>query len=84
MKCKICGEKFAGEKKLQTHTCRIHVNNPSKNSLYMKNWYVSSECIRVFCDEKKKEVAILHAHGCSEKTLFTIFIYARVDFGVAQ
>ena len=30
----------------------------------MTNWYMSSECVRVFCDEKKKEVAILHTHEC--------------------
>ena len=30
----------------------------------MKNWYISTECILVFCDDKKKEVAILHTHVC--------------------
>ena len=64
VKCKLCGEKFAGESKLQTHKCRVHVKNPTNSSFYMKNWYVYTECT-VYCGEKKKEVAILHSHECT-------------------
>ena len=67
VKCKLCGEKFAGERKLLTHTFRVHVTNPTNCSFYMKDWYVYTECIRVFCGEKKKEVAILHSHKCTHE-----------------
>ena len=38
--------------------------NPAHNSLYMKNWYSPNECIRVFCESRKKEIAILHSKEC--------------------
>ena len=34
----------------------------------MKNWYVKNECIRVFCNLKKVQLAILHSDECEEKT----------------
>ena len=47
--------------------CRIHVKNPSKESLYMNNWYLKDECIRLFCNHEKKQVAILHIQVCEQK-----------------
>ena len=45
VKCKLCGEKFAGERKILKHTCRVHVTNPSNCSFYMKDWFVYTKCI---------------------------------------
>ena len=67
IKCDTCSEKFHGESKLKSHMCRIHVSNPTCNHLlYMKNWYVKNEYIRVFCNKKKKQVAILHSDYSEE------------------
>ena len=66
VKCDKCNEKVGGEHKLKTHMCRIIVANPTIDSLYMKNWYLPNECIRVFCNEQKKQLAILHSKKCEE------------------
>ena len=62
--CEDCDEKYAGERKLKTHMCRVHVKNPTKNELYMKNWFIKNECIRVFSEKRKKEIAIIHSDLC--------------------
>ena len=81
VKCKLCGEKFAGESKLQTHTCRVHVTNPSNSSFYMKNWYLDTECIRIFCGEKKEKIARLHSHEYTHGNIYCIFfVYHLVYF----
>ena len=69
VKCDACNEKFGGERKLKAHMCRIHVENPTSHidSLYMKNWYIKNECIRLFCKEQNKHVAILHSKECIEE-----------------
>ena len=67
-KCDECGENFANANKLKTHTCRIYVKNPTDGSLYMKNWYIVNECIRVFCDKNMEQVAILHSRKCKKET----------------
>ena len=71
--CDACNEKFAGQKKLNTHMCRIHLKNPSIEFLYMKNWYLKHECIRVFCNSEKKLLAILHSRNCIETNNCTDF-----------
>ena len=66
IKCDQCGEMFGGETKLKTHMCRIPITNPISHNLYMKNWFIANECIRVFCNEKKKQVSILHSKQCDD------------------
>ena len=62
--CSSCDEKFVDLEKLKTHTCRIHIKNPSSEDLYMKNWYVKHSCISVFSVIEKKEVVVLHSSLC--------------------
>ena len=64
VKCDKCNEKFGGDLKFETHMCRIQVTNPTFNSIYMKNWYIQNECIQLFCNEDKKQIAILHSKEC--------------------
>jgi hypothetical protein len=64
VECENCNEKFAGINKLNSHMCRIHVINPSFGDYYMKNWFVKNECIRVFSEQKQKEISILHSELC--------------------
>ena len=30
-------------------------------------WYIKNECIRLFCNEQKKELAILHSKECEDE-----------------
>ena len=62
--CPQCNCTFAGKKKLDNHMCRIHVENPSSRWFYMKDWFIKDKCIRVFDDESKKEVLLLHSEDC--------------------
>ena len=64
--CDICNQKFAGKKRLENHKCRIHVRNPSFGALYMKDWFLKNDCIRIFCENEKCEVSILHSDLCIE------------------
>ena len=52
--CPECNEIFAGEAKLKTYICRVHVTNPSFQNFYMKNWFKKESCISVFCEEQEK------------------------------
>ena len=63
--CTSCAEKFAGENKLKTHMCKIYIENPNSEQLYMKNWVLKDSCIRVFGHKEKKEVALLHCRHCT-------------------
>ena len=47
--------------------CRPHVKNPSWGFLYMKDWFVKNDCVRIFSEQKQKEVAILHSELCVKK-----------------
>ena len=64
IKCDVCDEMFGGERKLKTHICRNHIENPTCGKLYTKSWNSPNECIRVFCNEQKKQLAIIHSKDC--------------------
>ena len=66
--CDDCKEKFAGNAKLKTHICRMHIDNPNSELLYMKNWVVRDTCIRVFSHSEQQEVALLHCKQCTGGT----------------
>ena len=66
--CTSCGEKFAGEAKLKTHMCKIHIENPNSEYLYMKNWVVKDNCIQVYGHKEKKEIALLHCKHCTDES----------------
>ena len=44
----------------------MNVKNPSILDLYMKNWFVRNDCLRVFSENKSKEIAIIHSEVCVE------------------
>ena len=64
--CEHCDENLAGIAKLKKHMCRMNVKNPSILDLYMKNWFVRNDCLRVFSENKSKEIAIIHSEVCVE------------------
>ena len=66
--CPECDNNFVGKKKLEKHTCRIHVTNPTSEQfgLYTKDWYERDKCIRIFDNALKEEVILLHCENCLE------------------
>ena len=70
VKCDHCGETFEGRRKLEKHICRLNIQNPAYIDMYMKNWYVRNDCIRVFSKRLKKEIILLHSEHCWEKENF--------------
>ena len=72
-RCKECELVVKEKEKLEKHICKLNLNNPSFNSLYLKNWIVKESCIPVFCNNLKKEVAILHNRDCyGSATIFRL------------
>ena len=61
MQSKVCWNETA-----KSHMCRIHVRNPSFGALYMKDCFLKDDCIRIFCENEKSEVSILHSDMCIE------------------
>ena len=55
--CHHCNCNFADEKELKNHMCRIHVNNPSSELFYMKNWFA-----------RDKSVSHIKSRGCKSKS----------------
>ena len=66
IKCDFCDETFAGETKLDQHTCRIKVSDPEYFDMYMKNWYIRNACIPVFSRRLKREIILVHSEHCCE------------------
>ena len=62
--CKLCEFESKTEHKLNSHICILHLNNPSYINFYLKNWIVYNGCHSVFCNNLKKEMAILHNDPC--------------------
>ena len=50
--------------KLETHTCKLEVNNPTSGSYYTKNWVDGNGCNTVYCENLGQEVVILHCEKC--------------------
>ena len=72
-RCKECEFEVNDKEKLERHICKLNLQNPSNKSLYMKNWIVKDSCSPVFCNNFKKEVAILHSNDCyGSATLFRL------------
>ena len=66
VQCTSCSNSFAGNKKLKNHICKVHVENPTYKEYYMKEWFERDKCIRVFNNNKKEEVIILHSEDCTD------------------
>ena len=66
VQCTSCRNSFAGNKKLKNHICKVHVENPTYKEYYMKEWFERDKCIRVFNNNKKEEVIILHSEDCTD------------------
>ena len=62
--CSYCKSTFAGNKKFENHICKVLVENPISQKFYMKEWFEKNKCIRVFDNDLKKEVVILHSEDC--------------------
>ena len=77
--CEFCKLTFISEKKLSTHMCRKHVQNPDYMDLYVKNWFVRNSCIPVFSKPLKKEIVLLHSELCWEGKNFCSEIPENVD-----
>ena len=68
VQCIFCNNSFAGSKKHKNHICKVHVENPAYKEYYTKDWFDRKKCIRVFRNDKKEEVIILHSVDCIEIT----------------
>ena len=68
VQCIFCNDSFAGSKKHKYHICKVHVENPTHKEYYTKDWFERNKCIRVFNNNKKEEVIILHSENCIEIT----------------
>ena len=62
--CEFCELTCISEKKLSTHMCRKHVQNPDYMDLYVKNWFFRNSCIPVFSKRLKKDIVLLHSELC--------------------
>ena len=62
--CTECLNTFKTPDKLDDHTCKLEVTNPSLGSFYTRSWVNGNGCNAVFCNKKSQEVAILHCERC--------------------
>ena len=62
--CVTCNLSFKSESKLDRHMCRTEVQNPACGEYYMKNWFISNGCTRIFSSILEKEVLFLHSQQC--------------------
>ena len=67
VQCEDCSEKFKGLNRLKNHMCRLYIGNPSCGDFYVKNWMIKNECVRVFSENLKREIAIIHSEVCLDK-----------------
>ena len=49
----------------------MYIRNPCHGDFYVKNWVIKNECVRVFSEYLKKEIAIIHSEVCLEKNTCT-------------
>ena len=71
--CQYCNSTFEGESKLKKHICRIQVENPTSYWFYTKNWFERGKCVRVFDNNAKEEVVIIHGEDCITNNACTLF-----------
>ena len=62
--CVICNLSFKSESKLECHMCRTEVKNPTCGEYYMKNWFISNGCTRIFSSILETEILFLHSQQC--------------------
>ena len=70
LNCLECYETFATNEKLNTHICKHEIGNPSFEQFYTRSWMDANNCNKIYCNNIKQEVAILHCKKCakSERT----------------
>ena len=71
--CNNCSLTFEGENKLKSHICRIKVANPTSYWFYTKDWFEHGKCIRVFDNQAKEEVVVIHGEDCIQKNTCILF-----------
>ena len=62
--CPECSQTYKTYEKLEKHTCKLEVNNPTFGSYYTKSWVDGNGCNTVYCDKVGEEFAILHCEKC--------------------
>ena len=62
--CTECRQTFITEEKLEKHVCKIDTGNPSFEHFYSRSWMDSNNCNKIYCNNIKQEVAILHCEKC--------------------
>ena len=65
--CSFCNSTFEGIQRVKNHTCRIKIENPTSWWFYTKDWYERGKCVRVFDNQLKEEVVVVHSEECVDK-----------------
>ena len=81
--CDICIVTVKRKAKLKNHICKVHEQNSTSGSLYMKQWYDVKGCNGVYCMRKTK--GTLHSKACWYKKypcLSTPLFSTKVPIGL--
>ena len=62
--CSVCISRFRSADKLESHICKLDVDNPSFASLYTRGWFDLQGCNPVNCQKLDQQVVILHCEQC--------------------
>ena len=71
--CENCNLTFEGYNKLKNHTCRIKIENPTSYWFYTKDWFEHGKFIRVFDNQLKEEVVVIHGEDCIHNNACILF-----------
>ena len=67
--CNCCTEMFACKARLKTNMCRILIENPNSENLYMKDWVLKDICLKMFSHSEENTMVLLL---CKHSTKYMI------------
>ena len=62
--CNYCNLVSKNERKHNSHTCRVYLENPTLGTLYTKEWINRNGCSAIYCSKKNKDVIWIHSSKC--------------------
>ena len=66
-KCDICDFRCKTKTKLDSHMCRMLIENPASTDLYLNNLIIPNGCTTLFSKRANNEIAILHSQDCLQR-----------------